>query len=85
MRLGDQFASECAQWYRKGPRAHNAADARFQVFKALVRRYGGTAVVRHQPAITKALTRIELQYARGEARDILLRALEEAGSDAAAA
>ncbi len=75
MKLGQQFAADCGQWYARGPRGRNAADARFQVFKALVRRYGGTAVVRHQPAITKALTRIELQYARGEARDILLRAL----------
>jgi hypothetical protein len=85
VRLGEQFAADCAQWYAKGPRARNAGDARFQVFKALVRRHGGQSVVRHQPAITKALTRIELQYARGEARDILLRAIQEAENENAVA
>ncbi len=77
VRLGEQFAADCAQWYAKGPRARNAGDARFQVFKALVRRHGGQSVVRHQPAITKALTRVELQYARGEARDVLELSLKE--------
>jgi hypothetical protein len=72
-----QFEADCTQWYAWGPRGRNACEARVRAYKELIARHGGPAVIRHQPALTKALTRIELQYARGEARDILELSVKE--------
>lgn len=72
-----QFEADCTQWYAWGPRGRNACEARVRAYKELIARHGGKAVVRHQPAITRALTHTELRYAQGHARDVLELSLKE--------
>ncbi len=71
MTLLDDFRAECRGYYMAARRDSNAVSARVRVYRELLNRHGKDPVVRHWNTIGAVLDRIELEYARGDARKIL--------------
>jgi hypothetical protein len=66
----ERFEQDCREWYhRRGNR--NLCEGRLHAYVALGKRHGWQAVFRHDPAIARALTNVELRYATGAAAERL--------------
>lgn len=72
-----RFRADCRSWYAR-PRNHHCTEARVQAYKALLQRHSAITLGRHVPAIAAVLTRVELEYASGQAAETLAYHLDNA-------
>ena len=66
----DAFREHCRAYYAVPRHRHNT-EARVAAYKALLQRHSAITLGRHVRAIAAVLTRVELEYAQGDAAAIL--------------
>ena len=71
------FREHCRAYYA-APRHRHNTEARVAAYKSLLQRHSAITLGWHVPAIAAVLTRVELEYASGQAAETLAYHLDNA-------